>query len=118
MTASGTNNDVATVGVSVDLRSDDTCQILFSAGGVQGVYKMNDTASTTCNPGIEGSTCRPGTSSSDDSGNPPSQGGTSGSVDGRIDKKQPNALVGTMSEPLSLNDGSSGKRTVTWNLSR
>ena len=116
--ASGTNNDPVTVSVNVDLRSDGTYQINFGTGGVEGLYKMVDTGTTTCKPKIEGSTCRPGTSTNNDSGKVPSQGGLGGSVDGRRDGKQPNVLAGSVSEPLTLNDGSTGRRTVTWNLSR
>lgn len=115
--ASGTNNDPTSVGVNVDLRSDGTYQISFGTGGVGGTYTMTETSSTTCKR-IEGSTCRPSTSSNGDSGTPPSEGGIGGSVDGRIDKSKLNVLVGTMSTPLDRNDGSTGRRTVTWNLSR
>lgn len=62
---------------------------------------------------VEGATCRPGTTSSNDSGKPPNQGGLSGSADGRIDRNKPNVLVGSVSEPHTLNDGSMGTRTVT-----
>ena len=118
MTASGTNTDQTTVRVNVDLRSDGTYQINFGTGGVQGEYRMEELATTTCNPGIEGSTCRAGSSTNNDSGKPPGQGGLGGSVDGRLDSKQPNVLVGSMTEDITRNDGSTGKRTVTWNLSR
>ena len=115
--ASGTTNDPATVRVNVDLRSDGTYQIHFGTGGVQGLYTMKETGNTICNA-IEGSTCRPSSSSNSDSGTPRNQGGLGGSVDGRIDKKDVNVLAGSMSEPLTRNDGSTGRRTVTWNLSR
>ena len=116
--ASGTTSDPVSVTVNVDLRSDDTYQINFGTGGVEGLYKMVDTGITACKPKIEGSTCRPGTSTNNDSGKVPSQGGLGGSVDGRIDRSKPNVLVGSTSEPLERNDGSTGRRTVTWNLSR
>jgi hypothetical protein len=114
-TASGHNSDNASV--TVDLRSDGTYQINFSAGGVTGEYRMLDTAVTICNK-LEGSTCRPGTSRSDDSGKPPNVGGLAGSVDGRIDRTQPNVLRGSVAQRHELNDGSTANRTVTWNLSR
>jgi hypothetical protein len=114
-TASGHNNDNNSV--TVDLRSDGTHQINFSAGGVTGTYQMVDTAETICNK-LEGSTCRPGTAKSEDSGKPPNIGGVSGSADGTIDPKQPNVLRGSVSQRHELNDGSTATRTVTWNLSR
>ncbi len=116
-TASGTHSDPASVSVNVDLRSDDTYQINFQTSGVDGLYKMTDIGTTVCKK-LEGSTCRPGTSTSNDSGKVPSQGGLGGSVDGRIDRSKPNMLAGSVSEQRTLNDGSTGKRTVTWNLSR
>lgn len=115
-TASGHSTENASV--TVDLRSDGTYQINFSGGGVTGEYRMVDTAETICKPNIEGSTCRPYTSSSEDSGKPPNQGGVAGSVDGRIDEKQPKVLVGSEVQRHELNDGSTATRTVTWNLSR
>lgn len=115
--ASGTNSDPTTVSVSVDLRPDGTYQIAFGTGGVAGTYTMTETSATTCKR-VEGSTCRPSNSSNSDAGTPPSQGGIGGSVDGRIDKSKPSELVGTMSTPVDRNDGSTGRRTVTWNLSR
>jgi hypothetical protein len=114
-TASGHNRENASV--TIDLRSDGTYQINFSAGGVTGEYRMNDTAVTICNA-IEGSTCRPGKSSSEDSGKPQNVGGLAGSVDGTIDRTQPNVLRGTVAQRHELNDGSTATRTVTWNLSR
>jgi hypothetical protein len=78
---------------------------------------MNDTATTTCKK-LEGSTCRPGASTTKDEGKVPGQGGLAGSVDGKIDGNKPNVLVGSVSQAHTLNDGSVGKRTVTWNLSR
>lgn len=118
MTASGTNTDQTTVSFGVDLRSDGTYQLNFGTGGIPGVYKMEELATTTCNPGIEGSTCRVGTTTNNDAGTPPGQGAIGGSVDGVIDKKQPNVLVGSMTEDITRSDGSTGKRTITWNLSR
>lgn len=115
-TAAGTNNDRATV--SVDLRADGSYQINFSSGGVVGEYRMVDTAETICTNLTADPTCRPGTTSSNDAGKPPSQGGVSGSVDGTLDRNKPNVLVGSVTEPLDLNDGSVGNRTITWNLSR
>jgi hypothetical protein len=114
-TASGHNTDGSSV--TIDLRSDDTYQINFSAGGVTGEYRMVDTATTICNK-LEGSTCRPGTSTSEDSGKPPNLGGLAGSVDGKIDRTQPNVLRGSVAQRHELNDGSTMTRTVTWNLSR
>lgn len=118
MTAAGTNTDQTTVSVSVDLRSDGTYQINFGTGGIQGIYKMEETSTTTCNPRIEGSTCRGSSTTNNGSGTPPGQGGIGGSVDGVLDKRQPNVLVGSIAEPITRNDGSTGTRTVTWNLSR
>ncbi len=116
-TASGTHSDPASVSVNLDLRSDDTYQINFQTSGVEGVYKMTDTATTVCK-NLEGSTCRPSSSTNSDEGKPPNQGGLAGSVDGRIDRSRPNVLAGSVSEARTLNDGSTGRRTVTWNLSR
>jgi hypothetical protein len=113
-TASGTNNDAS---VSIDLRSDGTYQIAFSSGGVTGQYRMEDTATLTCTNLGADPTCRPGTTSSSDSGAPPGIGGTGGTVDGRIDPAHPNVLVGTEAQQRELNDGSIATRTVTWNLS-
>jgi hypothetical protein len=39
-------------------------------------------------------------------------------VDGQIDAKQPNVLVGSVTQKHELSDGSPATRTVTWNLSR
>ena len=114
--ASGHNTENASV--TVDLRSDGTYQINFSGGGVTGQYRMVDTATTTCTNLTADPTCRPGTSSSEDSGKPPNLGGLAGSVDGKIDRKQPNVLVGSVTQRHELNDGSTATRTVTWNLSR
>jgi hypothetical protein len=114
-TASG-HSDNGTV--TVDLRADGSYQINFSGGGVVGEYRMSDTAETICTNLAADPTCRPGTTSSSDAGKPPSQGGVGGSVDGRIDKKQPNVLVGSVTQRHELNDGSTATRTVTWNLSR
>ena len=116
MTASGTNGQDAQV--TVDLRSGGAYQINFSSGGVIGDYRMFDTADLICTNLAADPSCRPGTTSSNDAGKPPSQGGVAGSVDGRIDPKQPNVLVGSVTQPLNLPDGSSGNRTITWNLSR
>lgn len=66
--ASGENRDESSV--SVDLRSDGTCQINFRGGGVTGEYRMIDSAETVCSNQIVNPTCRPGSSSSEDSGNP------------------------------------------------
>jgi hypothetical protein len=118
MTASGTNTDQTTMSFSVDLRSDGTYQIRIGTGGIQGAYKMEELATTTCNPGIAGSTCRGGTTTNKDAGTPPGQGAIGASMEGVIDKKQPNVLVGSMTEVLTRNDGSTGRRTITWNLSR
>ena len=115
-TAAGTDTQYSQV--TVDLRSDGTYQINFRGGGVAGEYRMLDTAQTICTDLASDPTCRPGTSSSQDSGKPASHGGISGSVDGRLDGKQPNVLIGSLTQPLDLNDGSPGRRTVTWNLSR
>jgi hypothetical protein len=112
------NTDQTTVSVGVDLRSDGTYQINFGTGGVQGTYTMEEISTTTCNTGIEGSTCRGSSTTNNDSSTPPGQGGIGGSVDGVLDRKQPNVLVGSKTEPITRNDGSTGKRTVTWNLSR
>jgi hypothetical protein len=117
MTAAGTNTDQTTVTFGVDLRSDGTYQIRVGTAGVQGNYTMEELSTTTCNP-IEGSTCRGGTTTNNEAGTPPDQGRIGGSVDGVLDKKQPNVLVGSVTEPITLNDGSTGKRTITWNLSR
>lgn len=115
-TASGTNNDLASV--SVDLRSDGSYQIAFQSGGVVGVYRMLDTAQLICTNPAGDPSCRPGTTSSDDAGKPPGQGGLGGSVDGRLDRNQPNVLVGSVTQRHERNDGSPATRTVTWNLSR
>ncbi len=115
--ASGTHSDSASLSVNVDLRSDDTYQINFQTSGVEGVYKMTDTGTTTCKT-LEGSTCRPGSTTNSEDGKAPNQGGLAGSVDGRIDRSKPNVLAGSVSEAFTLNDGSEGRRTVTWNLSR
>ena len=115
-TASG--HDTEHASVTVDLRSDGTYQINFSGGGVAGAYRMVDTAVTTCTNLSADPTCRPGTSSSEDSGKPANLGGVAGSVDGRIDKKQPHILRGSAVQKHELNDGSTATRTVTWNLSR
>jgi len=115
-TASGTTTDPAIVHVNVDLRSDGAYQINFGTGGVQGVYTMKETSTTTCNPKVEGSTCRPSATTNSDAGKPANTGGIGGSVDGKTNK--PGVLVGSTSEALERNDGSTGRRTVTWNLSR
>jgi hypothetical protein len=115
-TASGTVSDPG-ASVTVDLRSDNTYQINFSAGGVEGVYKMSDIGTTTCKK-LEGSTCRPGSTANKEEGKTPDQGGLGGSVDGKIDPSKPNVLAGSVSQAHTLNDGSVGRRTVTWNLSR
>jgi hypothetical protein len=114
--ASGTNRDNSSV--SVDLRSDGSYQIAFRGGGVQGEYRMVEASELICTDLAADPTCRPGTTSSNDNGKPPSQGGVSGSVDGKLDRKQPNVLAGSVTQPLDLNDGSVGNRTITWNLSR
>lgn len=115
-TAGGTNNQDATV--SVDLRSDGTYQINFGSGGVVGEYRMSETSQTICTDLRSDPTCRPATTSNSDSGKPPGQGRTGGSVDGRIDRAKPNVLVGSVTQRHELNDGSTMTRTVTWNLSR
>ena len=79
---------------------------------------MVDTAVTTCTNLSADPTCRPGTSSSEDSGKPTGLGGVAGSVDGQIDEKQPHILRGSVVQKHELNDGSTATRTVTWNLSR
>ena len=114
-TASGMNSDGATV--SIDLRSDGSYQVAFRSGGVTGAYRMEDTSTLTCTDLNADPTCRPGTSTSGDSGTPPNIGGAAGAVDGRIDPAQPNVLVGSTSQRHELNDGSIATRTVTWNLS-
>jgi hypothetical protein len=115
-TASGT---IQNASVTVDLRSGGMYQINFgTGGGVDGVYEMVDTAETICTNLTADPTCRPGSSTSGDSGKPPNQGGLSGSVDGKIDPKQPNVLVGSATQQHELNDGSTMTRTITWNLSR
>jgi len=116
-TALGTLSDPASVSVNVDLRSDDTYQINFQTSGVEGVYKMTDTGATVCKR-FEGSTCRPSSTTNSDEGKPPNQGGLGGSVDGKRDRNKPDVLAGSVSEALDRNDGSTGRRTVTWNLSR
>lgn len=113
--ASGENRDGASV--SVDLR-DGTYQINFSSGGVTGEYRMVDTAETICSQQNVNPTCRPGTSSNEDSGKPPDLGGLAGSADGKFDPTQPNVLRGSVVQRHELNDGSTATRTVTWNLSR
>jgi hypothetical protein len=116
-TAAGTRSDGATV--SVDLRADGSYQINFgSGGGVVGEYRMFDTSTTICTNLSADPTCRPGSTSSNDSGKPPSQGGVGGSVDGRLDRARPNVLVGSVTQRQELNDGTPSTRTVTWNLSR
>jgi hypothetical protein len=115
-TAAGTRNDGATV--SVDLRADGTYQINFGSGGVVGEYRMVETGETICTNLSADPTCRPGTTSSNDAGKPPSQGGIGGSVDGRLDGAKPNVLVGSVTQRHELNDGTPSTRTVTWNLSR
>ncbi len=114
-TASGTNNDAASV--SIDLRSGGAYQIAFSSGGVTGAYLMEDTSTLTCTDLNADPTCRPGRSTSGDSGTPPNIGGAAGAVDGQINPAQPNVLVGTAAQRHELNDGSIATRTVTWNLS-
>jgi len=116
LTASGTNGQDAQV--TVDLRAGGAYQINFRSGGVVGDYRMFETADLICTNLSADPSCRPGTTSSNDAGKPPSQGGVSGSVDGQIDPKQPNVLVGSVTQPLNLPDGSTGNRTITWNLSR
>jgi hypothetical protein len=114
--ASGTVTDPASVRVTVDLRGDGNYQINFGTGGVEGLYTMTETSTTTCNTRVEGSTCRPSTSKNGDSGKPPGTGGIGGSVDGHT--KEPGVLVGSMSEPITLDNGATGRRTVTWNLAQ
>lgn len=104
--------------MSIDLQSDGRYQIAFRGGGVGSEYRMVDTAETVCTNLTADPTCRPGTTSSNDNGMPPSQGSVSGSVDGRLDRNTPNVLVGSVTQPLDVNDGSVGNRTITGNLSR
>ncbi len=104
--------------VTVDLRSKGLYQINFSGGGVAGTYRMVDTAVTTCTDLKADPTCRPGKSTSEDSGKPTGLGGVSGSVDGKLSEKEPHILRGSTVQKHQLNDGSTATRTVTWNLSR
>ena len=104
--------------VTVDIRSNGMYQINFSGGGVAGTYRMVDTAVTTCTDLNADPTCRPGKSSTEDSGKPTNLGAVAGSVDGKLDEKAPNILRGSVVQKHELNDGSTATRTVTWNLSR
>jgi hypothetical protein len=113
---SGTSNDPALDRVTVDLRGDGNYQINFGTGGVPGSYTMEEISTTTCNPKVEGSTCRPSTSKNGDSAKPTGTGGISGSVDGIT--KTPGVLVGSMSEPIARDNGATGIRTVSWDLAQ
>jgi len=114
-TASGHSDNGS---VTVDLRSKGMYQINFSGEGVAGTYRMVDTAVTTCTDLNADPTCRPGKSSSEDSGKPIGLGGVAGSVDGQLDEKAPHILRGSAVQSHELNDGSTARRTITWNLSR
>jgi hypothetical protein len=114
-TANGT--DQSDSRFTVDMRPDGRYRIQYKGGGVKGEYRMFDTAETICTGGDP--SCRPGTNSTQDSGQPPNQGVVEGTVEGQVDPKQLKSLVGMSTE--SLDDASAnytGTRTVTWNLSR
>jgi hypothetical protein len=115
-TATGTNRTESRI--SVHQRPDGTYELQYRGGGVPGEYKMEATAVVTCRPGVDARTCRSESTKTQDAGQPLNQGVVEGSVEGQINPKQPGVLVGTSSESLELGANSSGKRTVTWNLSR
>jgi hypothetical protein len=103
--------------VNLEIYADGRYTIDFFARGVDGEQTTEMESQLRCKPRVDPE-CRDQNNESRDVAPVLNLAGASGGVEGRIDRKSPNAISGSFSEGYGRSDPVVGRTVISWELSR
>lgn len=114
ITGSGVSGDAD---VNLEIYENGRYTIDYFARGVDGEQTNKTSSRLRCKPKVEAE-CKDWDDETEEKAPVSDLGSISGGVEGRIDKKNPNQLSGSHSEPYQQIEGVNGRTVVSWSLSR